>query len=244
MPLTALLPHPLGHLWVQNGMWEQLEPRCPLQAGLSPGACGDDGPAPGPHLGAAVPRPWPGWPRCPHRLASAPRQPGTPLALPKCLIKGICGAAEPGCNLALTVRLFQRLGQPAKVAGCLITGRRAAGRRPERGGATNEGDAFLCALGTRAALSQRPCHSGLVTASQPTAWLRSDRSLAWHCPRARPPPFWRWRLPRRTGTARLASFPLLPCCVAPWLPSLGTAVTVPGWPELSWDTPEFPGGMC
>lgn len=58
---------------------------------------------------------------------SPPQQSGTPLALPKCLIKGICGAAEPRCNLALTVHLLQRLRQPAKVVGSLIMARQAAG---------------------------------------------------------------------------------------------------------------------
>lgn len=143
-------------------------------------ACGDDAPrlVAQQDRGAAVPRPWPGWPRCRHRRASPPRQPGTPLALPKCLIKGICGAAEPGCNLALTVHLFQRLRQSAKVAGSLITGRQAAGaagrrnscgRRaggPRAASAPNEGDAFCprdpagdTSRLVTAALSQRPYHS-------------------------------------------------------------------------------------
>lgn len=99
----------------------------------------DSGPV---SIGAVIPKRWPGWLRNPAPSplpsppwsgagASPPRQPGTPLALPKCLIKGICGAAEPGCNLVLTVHLFQRLRQPAKVVGSLITERQAAGRSGE-----------------------------------------------------------------------------------------------------------------
>lgn len=94
--------------------------------------------------------------------ASPPRQLGTPLALPKCLIKGICGAAELGCNLVLTLHLFQRLKQPAKVVGSLITPRQAAGRSREEEGLravgrqpessksipANEGNAF-CPRGPR-----------------------------------------------------------------------------------------------
>lgn len=37
VPLTALLPRPLGQLWVQKGPWDKLEPRCPLQKDWVPG---------------------------------------------------------------------------------------------------------------------------------------------------------------------------------------------------------------
>lgn len=160
--------------------------------------------------------------------ASPPWQPGTPLALPKRLIKGICGAAEPGCNLALTVHLFQRLRQPGELVGSLITGRQAAGaagrrkscgRRaggPRAASAPNEGRAFCpgdpagdTSRIITAPLSQRPCHSSLVTASRPTAWLRSDRSLAGIAP------FLIILLlfggVTRASIAPLASSPLLPC---------------------------------
>lgn len=115
--------------------------------------------------------------------ASPPRQPGTPLALPKRLIKGICGAAEPGCNLALTVHLFQRLRQPGELVGSLITGRQAAGAAGRRNSCGRRAGGPRAASAERRRcfppwgpgrrheprLSQQPCHSSLVTAalSQP-----------------------------------------------------------------------------
>ena len=139
---------------------------------------------------------------------SPPRQPGTPLALPKCLIKGICGAAEPGCNLVLTVHLFHRLRQPKKVVGSLITPRQAAGAAGRRNGCGRQAGSPRAAGAswlTREMLSalggpgrrKEPSLCGVVEASQPIPWLRSDHNLSWHCslpppprphPRPRPPP--------------------------------------------------------
>lgn len=233
VPLTALFPHPL---WMSKGTWEKPEPRCPLRQGLSariPAGMMPPGILARQDLGAAVPRPWPGWPRCGPRRASPPRQPGTPLALPKCLIKEICGAAEPGCNLALTVHLFQRLRHSAKVVGSLITGRQAAGaagRRKSCGQAARERRARITRE-MRSALPsgagrrhEPPCHSALVT-----AWLRSDRSLARHRLLPHPPPFWR-------SPARL--LPPVPCARS-WM----HGQAVPGSHQLgharipSWQNP-------
>lgn len=124
--------------------------------------------------------------------ASPPWQPGTLLALPKRLIKGICGAAEPGCNLALTVHLFQRLRQPAKVVGSLIMPRQAVGAAGRNGCGQQAGSLRVASTFglTRKMLSalegpdrrDEPSLCGFVVASQPIPWLCSDRNLGWHCP--------------------------------------------------------------
>lgn len=188
-------PCPEGQGWSQD--WDPLVPLSP-----SDGQAG---------RGAATAR------------ASPPWQPGTLLALPKRLIKGICGAAEPGCNLALTVHLFQRLRQPAKVVGSLIMPRQAVGAAGRRNGCGHQAGSPRVASTfglTRKMLSalegpdrhDEPSLCGFVVASQPIPWLCNDRNLGWHCPLPPPPPQQCIACPHNFSPTLLVSFQLLLCC--------------------------------